>query len=48
MQTGMLSADFESLQQLAASVSKDETWAGEDVIGATANYLQRQIHVYFA
>ena len=48
MQTGTSFADFESLRQLAANVSKDGTWAGEDVIVVTANYLQRQIHVYFA
>ena len=41
MQTGTSSANFESLRQLAASVRKDGTWAGENVIIATANYLQR-------
>ena len=48
MQTGTSSADFESFRQLAASVSKDRKWVGEDVIVATANYMQRQIQAYFA
>ena len=41
-------AEVESLKQLAADIKTDGSWAGEDVIVVTANYLQQSIYVYFA
>ncbi len=38
----------ESLKRLAADIQMDGSWAGEDVILATANYLRRPLHVYCA
>jgi hypothetical protein len=36
------------LKRLAADIQKAGSWAGEDVILATANFLQRPLHVYCA
>ena len=42
------SANNESLRQLANDIRKDESWAGKDIILATANFLQGPLHVYCA
>jgi OTU domain-containing protein 3 len=35
-------------QQRASAMMRDKVWAGEDVILAAADYLQRDIHVFIA
>ena len=42
------SPDSDALLRAVADVARDGSWVGEDVIAATAEYLQRIIHVYFA
>ena len=42
------SANYESLRQLANNIRKDGSWAGEDIILVTANFLQRPLHIYCA
>ena len=41
----LVSSRAESLLQRAAEVRKCDTWANEDIILATADYLKQDIHV---
>ena len=42
------SANYDSLRQLTNDIRKDGSWAGEDIILSTANFLQQPLHVYYA
>jgi OTU-like cysteine protease len=43
---GVTSGDGEAARKCAESISKDGTWAAEDAILATADYLQRDIIIF--
>lgn len=43
---GVTSGDREAARKCAESISKDRTWAAEDAILATADYLQRDIIIF--
>lgn len=43
-----LPEDKDSLRKRAAEVAKDKFWPGEDIILASANFLQQTIQVYLA